>query len=344
MPVRSLKSQIADLSSYRIGKLARCAALDDCITVSGREPLAEFSIGHGLSNLFSRILQETKTGVMTEPQYYRDTDGYSTFKTKTSFRLWAPNLEIDLTERSADAWGPVGHRQLDEGLLGFATRLSETVSISGAMGGAYITDHSDRLIGNFNTTFELARAWVSGSFFRDVVDTTAQTIGNRIVETGASFSLQRKLFHGLTAHIDYNYSDFSDSNHANRLQTVASYPLDLGPIADTIGYRFRFADFARATSNGYFTPAGLTSHEAVNDIAFTRPGYYAAAEVALGHRSFDNNGTPNSDFTATGSLSAGVTPTKSTWIEVRAEGGNYEVGLRSPWSYFMAGLKASYVF
>jgi hypothetical protein len=258
--------------------------------------------------------------------------------------LWVSNLEFSLINRRADAWGPAGYQHLEEELLGISTNLSETATIAGGLGGASIAGSQLRLVGNLHSRLELAHTWITASILRDTVNTTAETIGNRIVLNSAGIDLQRNLYRGLGGHIDYNYSTFSDGNHANQFESSLGYSLVLGPVVDTVGYRFRLADFARVTNHGYFTPQDLTSDEAVNSLVFKRERYYAAAEVALGHRAFTTNDYPSSDFIASGNFSLGVFPTRHTFVELRAEGGNYQVGLSSPWSYFMLGLNSTYVF
>jgi len=290
-------------------------------------------------------LRDAKVDVDSHEFYYRDTQRFSTLKSEAAFNLWVSKFEFSLINRRADAWGPTtGYHNVEEGLLGVSTNLSEQAYIGGGLGGASIAGSQLRLVGNLHSTVELDHTWITTSIFRDTVNTTAETIGYRIVQNSAGIDIRRNLFRGLADHLNYYYSTFSDGNHANQLEDTLGYSLNLGPLVDTIGYRFRFADFGRVTNHGYFTPQGLTSHEIMEAVVFKRERYYAAGEVALGHRSYTTDGYPSSDFTAAGNLSLGVFPTKNTFVEMRAEGGNYQVGLPSAWSYFMFGLNSSYVF
>lgn len=337
---QGVRSQVINHHQAQLRPLSRGRTA----TLGGGLPIGASAPPQGAFASLANQLREAKIGADSHEFYYRDTQGYSTLKSEAALNLWVSKFEFSLLNRRADAWGPTGYRHLEEVLSSVSTNLSENASIAGALGAASIAGSQLRLVGNLHSTVEVDHTWITAAIFRDTVNTTAETIGYRIVQNSAGIDVQRNLFHGLADHLKYDYSTFSDSNHANQLQNTLGYSLNLGPIVDSVGYRFGFADFARVTNHGYFTPQGLTSHELVEAAVFKRESYYAAAEVALGHRSFTTAGYPSSDLIASGNLSLGMFPTKHTFVEIRAEGGNYQVGLPSAWSYFMLGLNTSYVF
>jgi hypothetical protein len=336
------RSAANDISAFC--QITPCTSLMDS-NASLEWPLrGAYSVAGDVVQPLMHLLKETKSSVDLEPQYYRDTVGNSTFKLKSDLAISVANFKLNLTSRHADARGSVGYRQSDEVLLGFSSNPRETIWVGGGIGSAFINHHSGSFIGNFATAFELQHTWVTASASRDVVDTTAETIASRILETNFLFSARRNLFHGVMAQIDYHFEEFSDFNHANELQPALSYLVHLGPVDDTIGYRFHFVDFARVTSHGYATPAGLIENDGFSQIAFSREHFFANAEVSAGRRSFSTNGYPSSDLIVAGNLRAGISLTERLKLELQSEGGDYQVGLPAPWRYFMIGLKTSYAF
>jgi hypothetical protein len=142
---------------------------------------------------------------------------------------------------------------------------------------------------------------------------------------------------------NYQYKNFSDSNHANDLQLVTQYAVNLSPRI-TIGHRFRLLDFEKQSHSGFFDPNDYLANRAFSSIYYENKLFYTYVEAYVGYETFRRNGFASDNIIHGGTSSVGIKPLTNLAIEVNVEGGNFAAGSVAGFNYFIIGPRVLYRF
>jgi tetratricopeptide (TPR) repeat protein len=202
-------------------------------------------------------------------------------------------------------------------------------------------DTADFPVGHLKADAETPLGSVGVTLSREPFTDTAELLEKRIRVSAARAYLSRVLIGRTSFYGGYGYADYSDGNNSDDLLLSLRYDLRRENPRVNAGYRFRYLDFDRQSSGGYFDPSHFLSHQLYLNTAFEKGKIFGAAEVYVGQQSFTRNGAGRNEMFSGGAASIGYKLTKNYSVEANVEGGDYALQTATGFSYFLYGVRLS---
>jgi hypothetical protein len=279
--------------------------------------------------------------------YYKDSDHNVLDRYSVAQSFWRGNYDLGGNFRHTEARDPTGREQAEE--LAFRAYSNFTGSFAG---GAVLgftrlgsSDGSNFPTGGLKFDVKVPAGTVGGSVAREVLTDSAELIQNRIRATVAGLHWSQQWFDRFSVSTAYKYRNFSDVNHAHDGQFTSQYTVLLNPKI-SVGYRFRYLNYARQSGGGYFDPNDYYSNRLIVSFYFERQIFYTFMDIFAGQQAFRRNGFPSSDPVFGGSASFGFKPTRYVSLELSLEGSNLAIGTSTGtgFNYFVVSPRILFSF
>lgn len=292
------------------------------------------------------LTSETRPSPDARYNYYNDTEDnqYSRYTLGYGFRLkgWRGRMAYVYTSASDNT------RDNSESSVSvsFNSKITDITDLMVGLGLTMLNNGSSNtfLTGNAGINKVIVNNTLGMSISRSFLTTTAELIENRVWMNNYSISSNYRFNNKVSLNTSLGYRDYSDDNTSIDIQIAPRYTLFTNNPRVVIGYKFRYLDFERDSSGGYFDPDSFISHEIFSSISCEMGKFHCYIEPYAGHQSFRRSGNSENDFFGGGYGLLGYKLQSNTSIEVSAEGGNYAMSSASGFRYYMTGLRLSLTF
>jgi tetratricopeptide (TPR) repeat protein len=270
---------------------------------------------------------------MTRPKldfryvYYSDSDHNVVDRYSVAPSLWLGNYDLSGNFRHTEARDPTRREQAEELGLRAYSNFTEAFAGGAALGFTRLGrgDESNFPTGGLKFDVKIPGGTVGGGVAHEVLTDSAELIQNRIRTTIAGLQWSHQWTDRFSVSTAYKYRSFSDVNHAHDAQFTSQYTLFFNPRI-SVGYRFRYLNYARQSGGGYFDPNDYYSNRLLVSSYIERQMFYAFVDIFGGQQAFRRNGFPSSDPVFGGSASFGFKPTRYVSFELSVEGSNLAIG------------------
>lgn len=280
--------------------------------------------------------------MQTKADLYRDSQGYRTATVTTNMNYTLGNFSLGLNRDSIIARDSAGLERSEDTTFSFYTELNEQFAVGGGFGSVY--SQGWRLpIGSLKTEIDLDHATLEAGISRDLLATSASTIRNRVMQTGASMSLSYELSKNFVPTLEVHHIDYTDRNSSIGVEFAPEYIFHFDGSQLQVGYHFTYQSFATNPNTGYWAPQRLIADKLAAAWIFDRADYFGRLEGSLGPESahqIDSEGnSPQGGFATSAGAAFGIRPAKDFEMQC-----NF-VGERSPgWNSTQLGLQLTYRF
>jgi tetratricopeptide (TPR) repeat protein len=274
--------------------------------------------------------------------FYKDTDDNEVNRYTSGVNFWLANWRNGMHYAYIDAKDDHGRATYAHDIsFNTNSRISDIFSIGGRI-GLYLTgtnDNSQYITWQVKSEADILNGNIGVRISRDGLPVTAELIENGICVTSTLIYIQQRFTDRFSAYGSYTYRDYSDDNNANDFFISTNYLLYRMNPRIHMGYRFRYMDFNRQSSGGYFDPDDFMSHQIYGTISFTKGRFYGYLEPFIGYESYRRDEDQTDDIVGGGYGHIGFRLTKRFALEINGEGGNY-AGTAAGWNYYQFGLRA----
>lgn len=229
--------------------------------------------------------------------HYQDTDGNEVNRYLASYGLSAGGW-TNLFKYVHTAANDYTRRNKTDSLSGEThIRVSRQLGMGAGLGVIRYDNGNttDFLIGHLRADTEFPKGAAGLTLAREPLNETAELIEKKILLTTARAYGSRDLTERFSLYGSYSYNSYSDENNSNDLQLALRYALVRKNPRTTAGYRFRYLDFNRQSSGGYFDPSNFLSHQIFVNTTLEKGRFSGSAEAFAGHQSFTRDGDGHND-------------------------------------------------
>jgi len=278
--------------------------------------------------------------------YYNDSDHNRRNRYGLHYGQPLGNWDLDFDFRHTDAGDNTRHNWAEDfGAKGYS-KITEFLGLGGGVGFSPVHGSGTNyfVTGNLRGDVMIPGGNIGLSLAREVFSDTAELIENRIRFNSANLSVSQRLTDRISLFGQYSYRDYSDDNAANDFLFAPSYSFFTGNPSFATGYRFRYMNYDRQSSGGYFDPNDYTSHQIFATFSYEKKAFSVYFEPYFGVQSFRRNGIDSTDIVGGFSGVLGYQLTNSLRIDVDGEFGNYAAQTASGFEYFYIGVKIGATF
>ncbi|OGW48082.1 MAG: hypothetical protein A2Y66_00360 [Nitrospirae bacterium RBG_13_41_22] len=273
--------------------------------------------------------------------YYNDSDDNIVNRYLLGFSFWLGNWKNDIQYQHIDAKDNIRDGRVENVSLMTYSKIAKSLGVGGRIGTSFLhNDGNDSYFtGHLKADLDVLNGTIGVSVERDVFADTAELIENRIRVTNTNLYVSQAITDSLSLFCSYRYGDYSDDNNANDFQISPRYTIFIKNPTINLRYKFRYLNFNRQSSSGYFDPNDFLSHQIIVSAYLEKNKLYAYLEPFIGYQSFRRYGDKSDDIIGGAYGYLGVKITKNISLELNAEGGNYAVETTAGWNYFMVGFR-----
>lgn len=248
---------------------------------------------------------------------YEDSDDNNVnfYTTLLGFRV--QNWRLTVRYDHADAEDPIRDARADSLSVSASLPLTARLRVRGGVGVTRFEngDASHAPTGQLGAEASVWRGTVGAGISRWAHTALAEIIENEIKVTDAEVFFSQQLTDRLSFHGEYHYRDYSDTNHAHDVGLSPSYVVYAGTPRITVGYRFRFLDFARRTGSGYWNPQDYLASQVFGSLSLEMGQFYGVGEVFGGHQTGRDPDRFENEFVGGGGV-VGFRPAANVSLEV----------------------------
>jgi len=277
---------------------------------------------------------------------YRDNDGNDVNRYAATYSFSAGDLKNQFSYVHTEARDRLRRNSAD--IVSGETRAQITRQLGVGAGLGVISyrngDAPDFPVGHLKADAETPLGSVGVTLSSEPFTDTADLLEKRIRVAAARAYLSRGLIGRTSFYGGYGYADYSDGNNSDDLLLSLRHDLRRENPRMNAGYRFRYLDFNRQSSGGYFDPNYFVSHQLYLNTAFEKEKFSGAAELYIGQQSYKRNGAGQNEIFSGGAANVGYKLTKNYAVEATVEGGDYALQTATGFSYFLYGVRLSGVW
>lgn len=278
--------------------------------------------------------------------YYHDEDynDVNKYYSNLSFLIDNINFRVGYTELIAKNSSQKNKAHIISG--GISTKITEKLNVSAAMTYYDLANSTvSSIVGGYiDSNFKIGHGHIGVLLSKEALTDTTELISNGIWYKNVSFYIFQKLTDKWAIYGRYSYRDYSDNNFCNDIIINPRYIPISGNFSFTIGYAFRYLDFARQSRGGYFDPKDFISNQLIFSFSYTKESFYAYLEPYFGYQSYKRYAKSKNEFFVGGSGVLRYRVSDILSVELNAEGGNYGTGSTGGWMYYLIGGKLRIIF
>ncbi len=274
---------------------------------------------------------------------YRDNDGNDVNRYAATYSFPVSDLKNQFSYVHIEARDRLRRNNADIVSAEIRAQMTRQLGVGAGLGVISYRngDAPDFPVGHLKADAETPLGSVGVTLSREPFTDTADLLEKRIRVAAARVYLSRGLFGRTSFYGGYGYADYSDGNNSDDLLLSLRHDLRRENPRMSAGYRFRYLDFNRQSSGGYFDPNYFVSHQLYLNTAFEKERFSGAAELYIGQQSYKRNGAGQNEMFSGGAASIGYKLTKNYAVEANVEGGDYALQTATGFSYFLYGFRLS---
>jgi hypothetical protein len=222
--------------------------------------------------------------------------------------------------------------------------LTEGLALGAGLGSASTGDGWSTFIGSVRTSATLLGVATQFTAERDLLAGNAQTIRNHVLQTNLELDASRPIVKNLSTGLQVHHRLFSDGNTSNEVRFSPSYGIDIRRTRLSLGYSFKYIDYAKPTALGYYAPRGLLSNQGSVNWNFQWRKVYGSGEFDFGRFIHADNPDQPSEFAGSSTVAVGRSMSNGGLIEAYWTAGRDALGTPAGWRSMNAGFRLNWAF